>query len=264
MTSIRARKHFDVERLREAIAGPGADPRFWVSSGRVISDGTRWDPEVGPIVDVSLNSGEATGVELTARVGTTVSGDGYGEFTPLEEDQEVLVVLPDGDPESDPIVLAYLSNEGSPVFGEVAGITPGDPLDQELKKSPYGRAEEYDGDHTLKAANVSQIAGENAEIYAQQAATLKADLQAIVEAPLVSLGSSGAAEPYVLGTAFTTAQSALWSSLQADLVSLAVASKLATNAADALTKLTYPAKLIEYDAKLLVPGQLLSDKINGE
>lgn len=227
MTSIRARKSFDAERLRELVTGPGTDSRFWVSCGRVAEDGARWDNELGPVVDVELYGGESEGVEVTCRVAAPVTGDGFGEFVPIQDGEEVLVAIPDGDPEAGPVVIGYMSNAGSPVFGDVAGLSPGDPLGLELKRSPYGRAEQYDGDHTLQAANISRRADESAEIYALQEATLKADIQAIIESPLIlakgdliKLGES-AVSPVVLGTPFIAAQTPMWAAISTALTKLA-------------------------------------------
>lgn len=125
------RPSIDIQRVAQALAGPGIDSRFWVSAGTV---GTRDDDgsfsttatvdspgsgppvpeavyvdELGLVADVRL---EPSGDLVTARY----NGVGVGRFgsilVPLRGGDEVVVVIPDGDLNSPSIaIVALLADE---------------------------------------------------------------------------------------------------------------------------------------------------------
>lgn len=157
----------DAERISMAVSRPGIDPRTWVSMGRTEQgDDAYWfDSKRGWIVDVQLYGGGAHATTVPCRALSQWPGlDGYGEYRPPGNDEEVLVVLPGGDPEEDPIVVGVVGNEdgsgaptsvcGRPVIPEGTTIPMLGPIaavDCEFVKSPYSRVVEYGGEWHQKA-----------------------------------------------------------------------------------------------------------------
>lgn len=92
----------DVGRLAEAVSGPGIDPRTWLSFGVVTAIGS--DAE-GFFADTTMVPGM---VKVPARVGMSYAGPGFGESSPVGVDDEVVVVIPDGNPANGGVVVARL------------------------------------------------------------------------------------------------------------------------------------------------------------
>lgn len=111
--------YFDIATLRELFAGPGQDPRNWVSYGTVLI-GTPDQPsvrfndedgaplEVGVLVDVELHP---SGVVVPCRVAMQVSGAGCGEFHPFVDGDEVIVVIPEGSERAGCVIVGRLTNK---------------------------------------------------------------------------------------------------------------------------------------------------------
>ena len=95
----------DVERIREALSGPGADTRFWASAGLVTAE-----PTIEPGGVYAAVQLVPSGIEITARLGVAYAGPGRGVWAPLHKDDEVLVVVPDGDFASGAVIVARLGN----------------------------------------------------------------------------------------------------------------------------------------------------------
>lgn len=93
----------DTGRLAEALSRPGIDPRMWASVG-VVTD-VFVDPEHGPMVDVTLLP---SGQDVTARQGAAYAGVGFGFYTPIAIEDEVLVVLSNGELGESPVVVSRL------------------------------------------------------------------------------------------------------------------------------------------------------------
>lgn len=157
-----------------AMSYPGIDPRSWVTAGRVETDGLHWDSGVGWIVDVvpygaALEGGDGIPVRI---VSTGPGGSRFGEYIPPSVDAEVILVLSGGDPEQNPALVGYLTNEddghapdvvnGLPISGEAAASSPAlvSPFDTEIKRSPFHRREEYAGDRFTEAAREILISGD--------------------------------------------------------------------------------------------------------
>lgn len=81
-----------MSRLRSAVRGPGIDPRVWITDATVKELG--FDSDEGIFADVQL---QPTGEEETVYVGQPCSGDGFGDWCPLEVGDTVLVAIPHGD-----------------------------------------------------------------------------------------------------------------------------------------------------------------------
>lgn len=169
MARRRMPKTVDARRIGVAVGYGGIDPRVWASAARIDDDAEafRWDEGAGWVVDVSFYGTELDGeTETPCRVLTTgPAGAGYGEYLPPVRGCELLVVLPDGDPESNPVVTGYLRNSetcGPPVTINGLPIEPEavtssllvvSPFDTEIKRSPYNRREEYALDRHVQARN---------------------------------------------------------------------------------------------------------------
>jgi hypothetical protein len=111
----RGRRRVDFGRLREASAGPGADPRVWIALGRIDDDedAVRWEDELGWVVDVTFSGG---GLDqegpVACRVTSAFGGDGLGRSEPPARGVVVVVAIPEGDPNTEPTVLGYLAGPG--------------------------------------------------------------------------------------------------------------------------------------------------------
>lgn len=142
------RKHVDMGRLREALRGPGADTRSWIASARVDDDpdAIRWDDALGWIVDVTFYGGSLDQEgPVACRLGGAFAQDGATRSDPPTRGAEVLVALPSGDPNADPIIVARLHNTSEPVPLTIFGlpITEATALLAHLLVSPLGLQQEY-------------------------------------------------------------------------------------------------------------------------
>lgn len=162
----------DVRRLGAAIAYPGIDSRTWVTAGRVDQEGIHWDAGVGWIIDVKPYGGALEDSEgMPVRVlSTGPGGSGFGEYIPPSLEAEVLLALPEGDPESNPVLVGYLTNEddshppsevtGLPIVADLTTSSDAavSPFDTEIKRSPFNRRQEWAGKYVLKVASWELIA----------------------------------------------------------------------------------------------------------
>lgn len=105
----------DLGRLSNAVSRPGIDPRVWVSYGVLTSDPVidtdATDNSAGIFVEVMLMP---SGTTETARVGAAYAGNGFGFYTPLKKDDEVLVCAPSGDPDEGLVVTQRLWSAADP------------------------------------------------------------------------------------------------------------------------------------------------------
>lgn len=113
----------DIAELREATAGPGQDPRVWVSYGIVNREqedqhSVEFDPDLGPIVWVVLQPHNQL---VACRVAGGVAGNGEGEWHPFLEADEVIVLIPEGDTRTTPVIVGRLNNSFDKFPDKVAG-----------------------------------------------------------------------------------------------------------------------------------------------
>jgi hypothetical protein len=168
--ALKGHGRADAERIAEAVGRPGIDPRAWVTLGRSDSspEARRYDPDVGWIVDVAAYGSAVHGTVLPCRVASGWPGlAGYGDIRPPGPDEEIVVLLPGGDPDEDPIAIGVVANgDGGGPPEMVAGraviaegtTAPGGPIaatDCEFSKSPYSRVEEHEGERHLRARFVT-------------------------------------------------------------------------------------------------------------
>lgn len=95
----------DTNRLGAAISRPGIDPRIWCSLAYA-ADESVLDEEHGDFVDVVLLPSQQ---EVTVRVPQAYAGKSFGSGDGrIHKDDEIVVLLPDGDPAAGGIVVARL------------------------------------------------------------------------------------------------------------------------------------------------------------
>lgn len=119
MLRSRVLTSIDVSRLADAVARPGIDPRTWVSYAVCTSE-PYFETTAGQqdcFVDIYLMP---SGVQETARVGSIYAGNGFGLWTPLHKDDEVLVCAPSGDPDEGLVVTQRLWSPSDPPPQEAA------------------------------------------------------------------------------------------------------------------------------------------------
>lgn len=112
----KRRGGLDSMSMAQAFAHPGIDPRQWVSYGTVspqqevdgeVIDSVEFDDELGPLVNVRL---QPTNLEVRCRIASFVAGAGEGEYVPFVENDEVIVLIPQGDEASSPCIVGRLNN----------------------------------------------------------------------------------------------------------------------------------------------------------
>jgi len=94
----------DTQRLGQALARPGMDPRVWVTLAYANGESAVDAPE-GVFVDVTLSP---SGQVVCARVGTGYAGNSFGAYGKIHKDDELVVVIPNGDPAEGAVVVARL------------------------------------------------------------------------------------------------------------------------------------------------------------
>jgi len=94
----------DMGRLSKAVSRPGIDPRVWVSLAVAESD-TFVDPAHGVFIDVLLLP---TLERYTARVPADYVGKGFGFYTPIHKQDDLLIGIPSGDSAEGCVVLERL------------------------------------------------------------------------------------------------------------------------------------------------------------
>jgi len=102
---MRARTGIDLARLASAIQRPGSDPRIDLSWGIVGALG--FDAAQGIFADVKLIP---TGEIETCFVAAAYAGGAFGMWCPLRVDDMVLVAIPNGDPNTGPVVISRIWN----------------------------------------------------------------------------------------------------------------------------------------------------------
>lgn len=244
---MRGHGRVDVERIGEAVSRPGIDPRAWVTLARTAkgADARVYDPDNGWIVDAEAYGSAVHGNVLPCRVASAWPGlAGYGEMRPPADDEEIVVLLPGGDPDEDPIAIGVVANgDGGGPPEVVAGrkvlpegmTIPGGPIaatDCEFSKSPYSRVEEHEGERHVRAKWVtleatSPLAGIRLGGALAMHPVAKADeLAMAIESLITALNSVFAAGagiyPINGAAAFSSAASAVLAALQAQVPSFGV------------------------------------------
>lgn len=177
-TGTSTRRVADVRRLAEAIKSSGIDPRHWVSYGTVGSvddDGVldATDPlaiAIGPAgveVDVVL---EPLQLPVTCHYAGIQGGCSATILSPIKPGDQVIVVLPEGDPMGPPVIVSILHSQACKL-----------PLGED--KKPI-----FQNDRLFIWAEVGPV---DVRTKGGVKLTLTQDGKAQVEAALVELGGTG-------------------------------------------------------------------------
>lgn len=165
-----------MKRIGKAMSYPGIDPRPWVHIAYVTA--VNIDANFSPLVDIELLV-DGTLIPTTARVASSYTGVQFGSWAPLEKDDEVICVVPDGTPDHGVIVVGRLHSTSD---------------------KPPTEAVENPTDYVVRLKD-----GASMRI------TLSGDGEYVITTPAftvdgnVSLGGANATEPVILGNAFMTA-----------------------------------------------------------
>jgi hypothetical protein len=256
----------DFGRLREAMSGPGADPRSWALIGRVDSDpdAVRYDPGTGWIADVTFTSGPlAQDGPVACRVAVPFGGNQQTMQQPVAAGCEVAVLLPDGDANVSPVILGYLHN---PIDCAVPTTVNGQPVTEALSLVT----------HILVSPHTVEEQVLKSNLVAATSARVEGSAQALLIGALVRLADDAATQPYVRGTVLAATMQTLLTLLAVGFTTeaaswlvlgtfpafalppfaAAIAGAAAANTANALACTTAAATF--------APGQVLSLRINGE
>lgn len=114
---------FDHLQHSQSTAGPGQDTRAWCSHGTVdtstpSSPSVVFTKEYGPLVNVTLHP---SGTPVRCRVSHEVAGNGEGEWFPFVDQDEVMVLIPEGDETAGCVIVGRLNNEIDAWPAQVAG-----------------------------------------------------------------------------------------------------------------------------------------------
>lgn len=207
-TRSRKRRNFDMGRLRDAIRGPGADTRVWTATARIDDDpdAISFVPGLGWIVDVTFYGGplDQEG-PVPCKMGESFAQQFATKSDPPGRGCEVLVEIPDGDANSNPVIVARMHNEGGcevPLLVNLTPITEDYALANHIVVTPHGADEQYGGDRRVTAP--SQL--------------LEAETVVQMIAPTIFIGGTAATpltpaipptQPAVQGTLLVTAQAEL-------------------------------------------------------
>ena len=105
MGRTRVAHRMDVQRLGAALKSPGIDTRCWVSLAVATEDGSVDPDGLGAFVDVQLMPTEEP---TTARFGPVYAGEGFGLYTRIRKDDELVVLIPSGETSEGPVVVSRL------------------------------------------------------------------------------------------------------------------------------------------------------------
>lgn len=180
-------RRIDASRLAGLVSRPGIDPRVHLTFG--IVDRVVVDPQQGVFVDVTLLPHEDS---ETAVLGVPYAGNGFGMYTPVQEDDTVLLAIPEGDCDYGPVIIARMWSSGDKPFAEMQGT----PLTGE-EAGQYDPAEKV----ILRCK-----AGTPYEIYVSEGANITIKVEGsgnanvIVNTGKVYLGDNTGTEPAAKGT----------------------------------------------------------------
>jgi hypothetical protein len=218
----------DTQRLGQALARPGMDPRVWVTLAYANGESAVDAPE-GVFVDVTLSP---SGQVVCARVGTGYAGNSFGAYGKIHKDDELVVVIPNGDPAEGAVVVARLWSQADPPPSDAIVEVDEVVLDIEADK-PY----------RLRTSGSGKI-----EVDAESKITLKSDDTIILDCDKVRLGKEAAVEQLVMGSTYRSEETILDTDLALRFSQIAAAFT-AIQAA----MVAYNAAMLPATDKLLIP-----------
>jgi len=202
-TRARVSSKMDTGRLAQAVSRPGIDPRAWVSLAVALGE-SKVDPKYGVFVNVQLMP---TGEKYTAVVASDYVGPGFGFYTPIHLHDDLIVVIPGGDPRLGVTVVKRLWT---------AADTP--PAEAVLDPAEIMLVVEKDKNLRLKVTGSGKV-----EIDSDATVTLKAGTDVVIDgasrviakSPVVRLGDENATEQLVLGTTYRAKEAVSNTAVQA-------------------------------------------------
>ena len=187
MLRSRVLTGIDPHRLGSAVSYPGIDPRIWVSYGVLTSEPyiETIQGEQDVFVDVLLLPSRQP---ETARVGSIYAGNGFGFYTPMHTNDEVLICAPSGDPDEGLVVTQRM-------------WSPSDPPPAAISQYPEDVTLVVERDKSLRIT----VQGEGSVVMASEAGDISmsaasGDITLNVDAGKVYLGSTSSTEPVAKGT----------------------------------------------------------------
>lgn len=215
-TRARIRRTLDFGRLRDALAGPGADPRSWLEVCRVedTDDALRWEEGYGWVVDVTIVSGEL-GEEksIPCRISSTLGGNERLASDPIKLGSEAIVLFPSGDPNVSPIVVGFIHNfEDQKVPETVNGETIDEAFAEanHIFVSPDNVQVEVGEKITVSSTDEINASTKNVQVDADEDIELNATQEARLLGQNVKLADANATQAFVKGTdQFTALQDVL-------------------------------------------------------
>lgn len=163
----------DFGRLREAIAGPGVDPRTWITTGRVDDDpaAIRWEEPFGWVVDVTFTGGALDGDGPNpCRVASWMAGMDNGFSAPQLRNSEVIVVIPEGNPNTNPVIIGMIHNgddNGAPLEVNGTPVTQDYALANTITVASGGEDKQLGGASRLIAAEDATLVGATVHLGAE-------------------------------------------------------------------------------------------------
>jgi hypothetical protein len=124
---------FDHNSMADAFVHPGIDPRQHISyalvdKGDENNPSVIFDEEYGQVlVNITL---QPSGLSVRARVASGVAGNGEGEYFPFMENDEVMVVIPNGNERAGVCIIGRMGNKFDAFPRSVAG--------QDATKNTFG------------------------------------------------------------------------------------------------------------------------------
>lgn len=115
LTLTRQGRAPDMNRISNAVSRPGIDPRIWAAKAVVLA--VVVDPEAGYFADIMIVPDE---IPATAAIAPGYAGNGFGFFLPVEVDDMVIVVAPNGDPDAGLVIVARNWDRADPPPADVA------------------------------------------------------------------------------------------------------------------------------------------------
>lgn len=173
----------DQGKIAQLASGPGIDTRTWVAKARIDDDpdAIRWagsaDEEDGPlgwIVDVTFVDGPLAGEgPVPCRLSTVFAGNGTLRSSPPGRGCLVSVLLTEGNPNTDPMIVGMLSANDCPVPETVNGTTIDEAyaLGAHILVTDKAVDEQVAGDRRVQtgSGSVHRLLGESVELAAEDA-----------------------------------------------------------------------------------------------
>lgn len=251
----------DLGALREGIASPGMDTRYWVSLGTVGTIDNQgdfhpddphavWNGPEGVECDVKLEPLEQMVVALWG------AGGDVADISPIHPGDQVVVECPGGDPSTPPVITRIIHSRSNK-----QPMTSGVPIFDNHRRLIYARQGVVD----IRTAGGVQLllnqdgtavlkCGSSTQIEVDQDGTVT------VTGTRINDGGSDAAEQGVLGTSYRGAEDQLFDQLQQGVSALQAAA-VGPLAALQPGFTTMNTALIAFKASALAQGGFLSNRV---